>query len=253
MKKLLYLAVPALLLVTSCSDDKLGCLLDTLSNPSGVITTYSYDDDGRVERIDYYDPDNQGYLTGYMRVKRNSDEKITQVKLFAPSGIPYREFNVTYTSGGQLGNVYIYDNNDNDQVVDEYYATVSYYYGGDDKLDSMKYVLLFVTDRTTLITWTGDNITGITHKFNGAVEYSRTFEYDTRENAYGNMAEINQVSSFDIGAPDVQSFSRNNITSMSHYDSGGGLIGTYPTTYTEDADGRIVGINGLVTLAYTCD
>lgn len=254
MKKMRFilLAICGGLLISSCSKEQ-KCKLDTLSVTDGVAVTYEYDDQNRISKINQYDPLNANVLTSYYVVNRNADGKILSVDYRSASGLAIYYYSVAYNSNGNMGAIYTFEDTQGDFIADELYSSILFYYGGDSKVDSTVMSFGGGFKRSTTFSWTGDNVTGITHQFNDALQYSKTFAYDNLDNAFESLAEVNLITLFDIGEPNVQSLSKNNIIEMSHYDAGYNLLGTYNYTFFQSSAGHIEIINGNVFLGYYCE
>lgn len=254
MMKSIKFLLPAffgLLFITSCAKET-KCILESTSYTDGINAIYEYDDQNRISRVNYYDALNGNTLAAYYLISRNGEGKISSVDYRYAAGTAIFYYAATYNSNGDLGTVFRFDNSQNDFIADELYSSTYYYYGTDSKVDST--VMYFgLNKRSTTLLWSGDNVAGLSHRFNDVLQYSRTFEYDNLNQAFGNIAELEQIVEFDTGEPSVRSFSKNNVVEMSHYDAVGGLIGTYNYTHTANAEGNVGVYNGVLTLNYRCE
>jgi hypothetical protein len=249
--RLTLLTVAGIVALVSCTKET-KCTLESLAYSNEISTIYEYDDQNRISRINLYDAMMGNTLAGYYTINRNGEGKIESIDYRTGAGIAIYYYSVTYNVNNDLGAVYVFENSQPDFIADELYSSIYYYYGNDDKVDST--VMLFSgLKRSTALTWSGDHITGLSHQFNDVLQYTRTFVYDNYNAAFGNIAEVEQITGFDIGEPSVRSFSKNNIIQMSHYNSVGGLIGTYNYTHTANADGNIELYNGVLSLNYHCE
>jgi hypothetical protein len=249
--RLTLLAVVAITALVSCTKET-KCTLESLAYSNDISSTYEYDSQNRISRINLYDAMMGSTLAAYYTIHRNEDGKIESIDYRTGAGIAIYYYVVTYNVNNYLGVVHLFENSQPDFIADELHSSIYYYYGNDEKVDST--VMLFSgLKRSTALTWTDDHITGLSHRFNNVLQYSRTFVYDNYNGAFSDIAEVEQIIGFDIGEPSVRSFSKNNVIQMSHYDDLGGLIGTYDYPHTANADGYIELYNGAASLNYHCE